>query len=272
MNLLVLAVSPALLLLHFFYVRDIHERESVRRVLIVFLLGMLAVIPAIILETLFTVPVEWGLAGVAISTFLLVALPEELSKLWLFRLSVEKHKSYDEVYDGIIYMVAISLGFATVENIMYVMSSGQDGLPVAVMRFILAVPGHTLWAVMMGYYLGLARFGNSGRSPRVLVYTGLLLATFWHGLYDYFAFSMDFLPERMTIPLLGMCAVVIAVNWVIALILVGKAQKLSNFSRPSPLQNPLAALNRSHKFCHSCGAANLRINHFCTRCGSKMPH
>jgi RsiW-degrading membrane proteinase PrsW (M82 family) len=272
MSLIALAISPGLLLLHFFYVRDLHERESVRRVLIVFLLGILAVIPAIILESLFTVPVEWGFTGVAISAFLLVALPEEISKLWLFRLAVEKHGSYDEVYDGIIYMVAISLGFATVENIMYVLSSGQDGLAVAVMRAILAVPGHTLWAVMMGYYLGLARFGNTGRSPRLLVYIGLLLATFWHGLYDYFAFSMDLLPESMTMTMLGMCALVIAVNWIISLILVARAQKLSSFRRPSPLQNPLAALSRAHKFCHRCGAANLRPNHFCTRCGSGMQH
>src|SRR5690606_24173040 len=191
MTLLALAVGPTLLLLHFFYVRDLHERESLKRVLTVFFLGMLSVVPAIILESFYHFPPEAGLAGVAINAFLLVALPEELSKLWLFRLYVEKHHTYNEVYDGIIYMVAISLGFATLENIAYVFGSGPDGIAVGIMRAILAGPGHTLWAVLMGYFVGLARFGNTGVSPRLLLYIGLGTAVFWHGIYDFFAFSME---------------------------------------------------------------------------------
>ena len=271
MSMLLLATAPALLLLHFFYVRDLHERESVRRVIKVFFLGMLAVIPALILEALFSLPPDYGFIGLAINTFLLIALPEELSKLWLFRLYVEKHDSYNEVYDGIIYMVAISLGFATVENLAYVFGSGPDGLVVALMRAILAVPGHTLWAVMMGYFLGLARFGSQPPARRrLLVYTGLLLATFWHGLYDFFAFSLDLLPDNMTLGMLGLCALIIAINWVIALVLVSRAQQLSSFRRPSPLQNPIAAMSRSRRYCHYCGQPNQRENRFCTRCGQAL--
>ncbi|MEZ5338807.1 MAG: PrsW family glutamic-type intramembrane protease [bacterium] len=270
MTLLALAIGPTLLLMHFFYVRDLHERESLSRVIQVFFLGMLSVIPAIALESIYQMPPEAGLAGIAINAFLLVALPEEVSKLWLFRLYVEKHRSYDEVYDGIIYMVAISLGFATLENIAYVFFSGSDGLAVAVLRAVLAVPGHTLWAVMMGYYLGLARFGNTGRPPRLLVYTGLLLATFWHGAYDYFAFAVELVPESQSFAMLSGCLAIILINWAIALVMVNRAQKLSSFRRPSPLQNPLQALRSNYFYCHYCGRANLRMNEFCTGCGRQL--
>ena len=135
MILFILAIGPALLLLHFFYVRDLHEREAAGRIVKVFFLGMLAVLPAIALESIYQAPPEMGLVGIAINAFLLIALPEELSKLWLFRLYVEKHRSYNEVYDGIIYMVAISLGFATVENLAYVYGSGPDAMAVALSAF-----------------------------------------------------------------------------------------------------------------------------------------
>ncbi|MCB1185608.1 PrsW family intramembrane metalloprotease [bacterium] len=270
MTLVALAVGPTLLLLHFFYVRDLHERESLTRVLKVFFLGMLSVVPAIILESFYHFPPEAGLLGIAINAFLLVALPEELSKLWLFRMSVEKHRSYNEVYDGIIYMVAISLGFATVENLAYVLGSGQDGLAVALMRAVLAVPGHTLWAVMMGYYLGLSRFGASRANPRLLMYIGLLIAVFWHGLYDFFAFSMEILPESMGFAMLGCCLLVIVVNWVIALVLVSRAQRLSQFRRPSPIQNPLRAFQPGCRYCHNCGSCNPLANNFCNNCGQAL--
>lgn len=270
MILLILALGPVLLLLHFFYVRDLHEREAVNRVVKVFLLGMLAVIPAIALEMIFQAPASWGLAGVAINAFLLIALPEELSKLWLFRLYVEKHRSYNEVYDGIIYMVAISLGFATVENLAYVYGSGQDAIAVALMRGILAVPGHTLWAVMMGFFLGLSRFGRTKYNPRLLLYIGLGMAIFWHGLYDFFAFSIEALPESMTMSMLAGCLTVIIVNWVIALVYVSRAQKLSSFTRPSPIQNPIAAVRSSHRYCGQCGKMNLRTNVDCNACGKTL--
>jgi RsiW-degrading membrane proteinase PrsW (M82 family) len=113
--------------------------------------------------------------------FFQAGFPEELSKLIILYWIVWKHKDFDQHFDGIIYAVFVSMGFALVENLMYVY---KGGLNVALMRAVLAVPGHGFFAVAMGYYFSLAKF-HVGPKKTAFFAKCLLVPAILHGLYDF---------------------------------------------------------------------------------------
>jgi RsiW-degrading membrane proteinase PrsW (M82 family) len=269
--LLLAAVAPAAFMLHFVYVRDRYEREPLGRVLLVFFVGFLTVIPAAWFESVFAGAEKTGLASLAVSAWCVIALSEETMKYLVLRFLAVPHKSFNEVYDGILYGVAASLGFATVENIAYVFLAERQAMLIAIGRAVLSVPGHALWGVMMGYYVGLAKFEPHPARKRALIWAGLLTAVFWHGLYDFFAFGIDVAGEGLSILFgLGVLAVVV-VNWKIGLSLIRAAQEKSVFKRPHPLQNPVLACAMHYKFCHQCGTRAPRGQGFCASCGQRYP-
>jgi protease PrsW len=111
-----------------------------------------------------------------------VALSEEGSKYIFLKRYAFRLKSFDEPFDGIVYAVFIGMGFATLENVLYVMNGDVN---TAVWRMFTAVPAHATFGVMMGHYSGLAKL----RSPQpVFLGMGLLMAVLFHGAYDYFLF------------------------------------------------------------------------------------
>lgn len=265
------SVAPVAWLLHFIYVRDKYEREPIGQVAKVYFLSFFAVIPALIFESVVLIPKELGLIGIAVSTFCVIAFSEEIAKYWALRWIAIPHPSFNEVYDGIIYGVAAALGFATVENIAYVLMAGDKGLMVAVLRAFLAVPGHALWGVMMGYYIGLAKFEPDMEKKRHLVWKGVLIAIFWHGLYDFFAFGTDQVSDEVAVWFGLAVLAVIAINWFIAIRMIRAAQEASVFKRPNPLVNPVQAYKHNVKFCHQCGAENQVQSPGCGKCGYRFP-
>ena len=88
--------------------------------------------------------------------------------------------------DGIVYAVMISLGFATIENIFYVFVYADDSLSVAITRMFTAIPLHAVCGVILGYFVGLAKFSSNQKR---LLFKGLFLAVLIHTLYDYFIFG-----------------------------------------------------------------------------------
>jgi RsiW-degrading membrane proteinase PrsW (M82 family) len=258
-------------MLHFIYVRDKYDREPLHRVLLVFFVSMLTVIPAAVYEHLFVLNDGANLWELALHVFLVVALAEEIIKYVALRYLAMPHHSFNEVYDGILYGVAASLGFATSENLMYVFGSGEGAWSTAILRAILSVPGHALWGAIMGYFAGRAWFTSARPAKLRLVWTGLALAILLHGAYDFFAFGAAGLPDALAgLFVLGVPATVI-VSWIIALLLVRRAQHESVFKRPSPMVNPVAAVLHSIKYCHQCGHKELAASAFCTRCGYRFP-
>lgn len=252
-------------MLHFVYVRDKYEREPLLRVLGIFFLSTLTVIPAAIIEGVLRLPQSTTLTHVAIEVWLVVALTEEIVKYLALRYWAMPHKSFNEVYDGILYSVAASLGFATAENLLYIFGDG-GGWGTAALRAVLSVPAHALWGVITGYFAGRAWFAPRHKKL-LLVWTGLAFAVFWHGLYDFFAFGSAVVEDGSAgLMMLGLPTTVI-LNWILALVLVRRAQSESIFKRPSPIQNPLAAIRQSLRYCHRCGAPNPSAAAFCTRCG-----
>ena len=120
-----------------------------------------------------------------IDAFLIVALAEEGCKLLCLRLFTWKNEEFDCNFDGIVYAVFVSLGFAALENIMYLQSYG---LSIAFQRAILSIPGHMTFSVFMGHHYSKARkamiYGRPDEAKRSLG-TALFMAVILHGFYDY---------------------------------------------------------------------------------------
>jgi protease PrsW len=179
------AIVPTLLIIWYFYSRDVY-REPARVIWAVFGLGVASVVPVLAIA----IPISW-LVGDAISNPYLVglfeafceaAIPEELCKFLVVYLYASRHKEFDEPMDGILYGVVASLGFATLENIMYTMGGG---LSVALMRAVTAVPLHAFCGAVMGYYVGQAKFGALGKSRGGLLFKAWFWPMLMHGLYDF---------------------------------------------------------------------------------------
>lgn len=179
------AIVPVVLLLFFIYKKDKYQPEPLGKLILTFFVGCLSVIPAVILETLIMpfspsagyMPVLNGLYN----GYLVAGFSEELCKLLLLLLVIWKSPRFDEFFDGIVYAAYLSLGFACVENIGYVLQ-GDDQMVTALFRGLLAVPAHFLFAVAMGYYVSLAKFDPEHRRSNLLkaYFYPMLL----HGTYD----------------------------------------------------------------------------------------
>lgn len=179
-SILIAAVAPGFALLTFFYLKDKYDSEPLHLVLKMFFLGFLIVVPVMIIQRGLVI---WLGEGSFVSAFIVSAGIEELLKWIVLFYFIYHHAEFDEPYDGILYAVAISLGFATVENVMYAMSN-QVFFGTLLLRGLLPVSGHALFGVMMGYYLGLAKFTKQWKSRRILLYS-LLIPWVWHGVYDW---------------------------------------------------------------------------------------
>jgi ribosomal protein S18 acetylase RimI-like enzyme len=183
MLLSALAIAPGLAVCIYIFYRDVHDREPALNLVISFIWGMLSTIPAALLESTTKDITDKSLAGIALTSFILIALVEEGSKFLALRYYGFNRRSFDEPLDGIVYGIMVSMGFATLENIVYVI---EFGVSTALMRIFTAVPAHATFGVIMGYYVGKAKFDPQHRKK--LLFRGLLGATLAHGFYDSFLF------------------------------------------------------------------------------------
>lgn len=225
----VAAAAPALFLLTFFYLKDRYEREPLHHILMAFGLGLYAMIAAqgmaATAESL--IPAEWlaspGEVPRLVDAFFLSGFVEELAK-WIILVAAVYHwEEFDEPLDGVVYGVAVALGFATLENLLFLTSLG---LGVAWQRALFAVPAHALFGATMGYYVGRAKFD---RGPRLWRDRALciLLPSIFHGLYDYALHHGLGLRVWIAVTLLS------AALWIFVLRRVHRAQRVSPFRPPS---------------------------------------
>src|ERR1700742_2292649 len=159
MLLLALAVAPGIAVCLFIYSLQRLGKTSMRHLVISFLLGALATLPALVIQLLpedvRNDPWHHSILYYLWYAFGVVALSEEGSKFLVLRFYAYPQKVFCEPFDGVIYCVMIGMGFATVENIEYVY---KFGLETGVSRFFLAIPAHASFAVLMGYSVGRAKF------------------------------------------------------------------------------------------------------------------
>ena len=186
------AAAPSLVLLVYFYLRDRYDREPLAALFVAYLLGMFAMLAAQSLGAILAdgVSEEWlhlgGEPARLFEAFVLSGAVEELAKWTMLMAAVYHWREFDEPLDGLVYGVTIALGFATLENYLYLSS---HGVIIAWKRALFAVPAHALFGGTMGYYAGRSRFAGKAaqrlRGPwrdRIL---GLGLPVAFHGAYNF---------------------------------------------------------------------------------------
>lgn len=195
--LIAAAVIPAVILLIQVYRADKLEKEPVNLLVQLVFLGILSTMFALVLETVGTalfenLAVHKGMLYYFLFYLIVVGCSEEGGKYLLLKLKTWKHPAFNCQFDGVVYAVFVSLGFALWENISYVASYG---LQVALLRAFTAVPGHACFGVFMGVFYGIAkRADNYGEKVKASVFRKLafFVPVLIHGLYDFFATCSEF--------------------------------------------------------------------------------
>ncbi|MFK7969622.1 MAG: PrsW family glutamic-type intramembrane protease [Bacteroidia bacterium] len=193
MILLALALAPIAFILLYVYLRDEYDKEPLKHLIIAFIGGVVIAFPVVLIGN--GLSEWWGLDGsspsiikVIVYTFVIVACTEEGMKYLVTRWYCYRLPEFDESYDGIMYAVTVSMGFAAIENVLYV---SQGGASVGWLRAFSAVPAHAIFGTAMGYFAGKAKF-NPIISPWFTRMIGLFLAIILHGAYDFFLFQQSY--------------------------------------------------------------------------------
>jgi RsiW-degrading membrane proteinase PrsW (M82 family) len=179
------AVLPSIILLWYFRRQD-RFPEPFGVMMMTFTLGVLSVIPILMVGYLLAglgenIPtLQDSVFGMAVFTaFALAAIPEESFKYLVLTGYSARRTAFEEPMDGLVYGVCASLGFATLENVMYVGLTGN--MNVAILRSITAVPCHACLGAIMGYYVGMGKFSGNATAWR---WKAWLIPVVLHGLYD----------------------------------------------------------------------------------------
>lgn len=181
MTLIALAIAPGIAICIYIYWKDKFEREPKRLLALSFFLGLCSTFPALLIEEFASS--FFGFANgnslyVLGAYTLMIGFAEEGSKYFFTRFFAYRSAAFNEPFDGITYSVMVAMGFATLENIFYVMSGGYG---IGMLRMFTAVPAHATFGVIIGYYLGLQKMGGVPRTGL----TGLLYAMLLHAAYDF---------------------------------------------------------------------------------------
>lgn len=185
-----IAALPAILMFKYVYKKDTIEKESKGLLWKLIILGALAVIPAVILEMIGgailirIIPNEYSTSYIIAEMFVVVALSEEFSKFLAVKIGSWKSPEFNYMFDGLIYSICAAIGFAVVEDIMYMVSMG---ISTGIMRALTFIPGHFGFAVFTGLVYSRAReAANRGRSGAAVGYQFLavILGSLMHGFYD----------------------------------------------------------------------------------------
>lgn len=205
------SVAPSLLLVWFFHARD-RFPEPPRVIWTTFLLGLLTIPPVVAFEWLITSAMPEGATGLEASlfdAFLVAALVEETFKLLVLLFYSFRRPAFDETMDGMVYGAVASLGFATLENVLYVL---EGGMGVGITRALLSVPAHACWGALLGYHVARGRL--RGR-PLQGILAGLSIAVLLHGLYDFPIIHLERVDDESGAALLILATLAAAIaSWV----------------------------------------------------------
>jgi RsiW-degrading membrane proteinase PrsW (M82 family) len=246
----------AFLWLRWFRKKDKYEREPERLIYLAFFAGVLATIPSVLLESFLHLRDQ--AATIIIQdlflSFLWVGIVEEFFKYLAVRLTVYRSKQFNEVMDGMIYMVSAALGFAATENVGYMLGFGYS---VGFLRAILSYLAHISFSAILGFYMGKAKI--EGRKNLVLV--GFIFAVPLHWLYNSFL-VLGTVKASGGFLLLGL--MVWASGLILTLVLVKKAQNISPFRTVHILPKRLT------KPCQACGKTVFSKALICHHCGESL--
>ncbi len=221
LSLTLAALVPAIALCIFVFIKDRQEKEPIKLLILLFGAGILTIIPSVIYELLFEVILDSAFAGSItitessttcvtaadylyqfLNAFFGVALAEEFFKWVAMLLITKKSKHFNSLFDGIVYAAFVSLGFAALENVLYVF---EGGIGVAITRMLLSVPAHMFFGVFMGFWYSMWNINrksniyknelmakhnltDDSRNPfptKRFLALSLWMPVLVHGLYDF---------------------------------------------------------------------------------------
>ena len=213
--LLILGLVPAVFFVLFVRYKDRHQPEPWGKIFKGILFGVLSIVISVVISLLweplpyligvgwiYEIPIVRGI----VTAFYNAAIPEETAKLFVLWLLLRKNKDFDQNIDGIVYAVCIAMGFAGVENLMYLFNNVESWQTVAATRCLFAVPGHYIDGVLMGFFYSIVHFrpAKFGKYKN-MIWIAPVVA---HGIYD----SICFLGEEhfllgllIYIPLIWFC-------------------------------------------------------------------
>jgi len=250
-GVLLVALAPGLFWLWVFSRMDVYRPGPRSLIVSTFLLGGLSVIPAAVLEAIFLNGVELDavgatLASTAVAMLLVVGPVEEVCKFAAVRFHAFHSLYFDEPLDGMVYGAAASLGFATLENLGYVLVFGPE---VMIVRAPLSTLAHVIFGGLWGYTLGLHH--RSGRKRKRVLVVGIALAAAAHGLFNLTVFVM---------PWASVAYVIVGGIWLFTRFKWGQRISPYRMSRNSPQVR-----------CRACGTMTNAGGNQCEYCGSVLP-
>jgi RsiW-degrading membrane proteinase PrsW (M82 family) len=255
--LLFLAALPVILIMVFIYKKD-KNKEPISLLIKLFLAGFVSCFLVLILSNFLGSFIPFmnsdltykSFLDTLLYAFLGVALIEETCKWLMTYLVGYNHREFDELYDGLVYATFVSLGFAFIENILYVIMTSS--ISTAFLRAVSAVPSHACDAVFMGYYISIAKqFGLVGKKKQEKKYLRLsiLVPTVLHGIYDFCLMSGFEL-------LIGIFIVFVIALYILSI------KKLKTMSKNNK------KIRYKNKFCGNCG--KIVTGDFCAYCGMRQ--
>ena len=180
--LLILSILPSIIISFLIYKADRKEKEPIIELIKAFFLGVLSIIITLLISFIIGVDkidiFDMKLKDILIYAFLSIALVEEFSKWICGYFFLKNNRNYDYLFDGIVYFVFISIGFATVENILYAFTTN---LTTVVIRAITTVPAHAFFGVFCGYYFSI--YKNKKEIKYLLL--SILVPIILHGFFDF---------------------------------------------------------------------------------------
>ena len=248
LGILLISFTPGLFWLWFFVRLDRIRPSAPRWIALSFMFGMLSTVPAVVVEALVLQddPLEPGatLASVSAAMILVVGPVEEGSKFLAVRLAVYRSLYFEEPMHGLVYGAAASLGFASLENLFYVLAFGPE---VMVLRAPFSTLAHLVFGSLWGYGLGMRRAGHGAW----VVWVGLVGAAVFHAVSNILLFS--------SVPWLALILDTIGVVWAYRLFKWGQRVSPFRYRQNIPLMP-----------CTGCGRFIRIISTFCQFCGAKQ--
>lgn len=260
----VMGALPAIGLLIFIFRMDRKEKEPAGMLISLFFIGVGITAPAVFFENLVTLPFHFeeqkissGFLFASVEAFLCAALVEEALKYFGAYIRSWRSKNFNCTFDAIVYCVFVSLGFALIENVLYVV---QNGFMTGILRALTSVPGHMAFAVFMGYFMGQARKaaneGRTGARVRNMIFSFVVPYAI-HGVYDFLLFAGNTVCQ-----IIWFIALIPMFIFSFRLIVISSKQDQFILANGAPTKTLI----------WTCMCGHVNQTKFCAQCGTPMPY